>query len=92
MGKELKSRLLEAGLRDPEISVSLETFATAEDIAFFHALGNGWFFHAATVAATTQGLASAGQFAGWGRAFEAWNCAAGALADLAWGEAIGRKP
>ena len=93
MGKELKGSLLEAGFSDIEVGASFETFAAAEDIAFFHALANGWFFDAATVeAATTHGLATHAKFDDWRRAIDQWKDAPNALAALAWGEAIGHKP
>ncbi len=93
MGKELKGSLLEAGFVDLETGASFETFATAGDIAFFHALAAGWFFASGTVeAATKHGLTTQEQFDGWRRALDEWTGVPGALAALAWGEAIGRRP
>ena len=93
MGKELKGGLLEAGFSDIEVGASFETFATTEDVAFFHALSTGWFFNSDTVeAATKHGLTTREQFDDWRRAMDEWREAADAQAALAWGEAIGRKP
>lgn len=93
IGKKLKGRLLEAGFSDIEISASFETFATVEDIAFFHALATGWFFASDTIeAATKHGLATHAQFDDWRRTLDDWKETSGALAAIGWGEAIGVKP
>ena len=93
IGNELKGILIDAGFSDLEISASFETFATGEDIAFFHALATGWFFASDTVeVAVKHGLATRAQFDDWQRTLDEWKDASGALAALAWGEAIGFKP
>lgn len=93
IGKELKGILIDAGFSDLEISGSFETFAAGEDIAFFHALATGWFFASDTVeVAVKHGLATHAQFDDWQRTLDEWKDASGALAALAWGEAIGFKP
>ena len=93
IGKELKGILIDAGFSDMEISASFETFATDEDIAFFHALATGWFFAPDTIeVAVKHGLATHAQFDDWRRTLDEWKGVSGALAALAWGEAIGFKP
>ena len=93
IGKELKESFLEAGFSEVEVSASFETFATVEDIAFFHALATGWFFAPDTVeAAVKHGLATRARFDEWRRTLDEWRDASGALAALAWGEVIGLKP
>lgn len=93
IGKEMKGIYIDAGFSDIEISASFETFATGEDIAFFHALATGWFFASDTVeVAVKHGLATHAQFDDWRRTLDEWKDASGAIAALAWGEAIGFKP
>ncbi len=92
MGKELKGALLEAGFSDIRAGGSFEIFATAGDVAFFHAFAGGWFFGADTVeAATKHGLATRAQFDDWRRALDEWKDSPGAVSALAWGDATGRK-
>ena len=93
LGKELKESFLEAGFSDMEISASFETFSAVEDIAFFHGLATGWFFAPDTVdVAVKHRVATRQQFDEWRRTLDEWKDVPGALAALAWGEAIGSKP
>ena len=93
MGKELKRRFLDAGFSDIHATASFETYSTTADVDFFRSFGGGWFCSPATVeSATKHGLATPEQFDGWRRMLDAWKDAPGALAALAFGEAIGRKP
>ena len=93
MGRELKHALVEAGFADVRASASFETYDTADDLAFLHALVNGWYFAPKTMGAAIKlGLASEEQFDRWRSALDRWEGEPGAFAAFAWGEAIGRKP
>jgi len=62
-------------------------------VAFYHGFATNWFCSATTVnAAVKHGLAIREQFDGWREALARWREEPGAIAALAWGEALGRKP
>lgn len=93
MGKELKGVLHEAGFSDVEVSASFEAFGSAEELAFFHGFSIGWFFTPEIIgAATKYGLATEEQFDRWRAMIDEWRESPGAMATIAWGEAIARKP
>ena len=92
MGKELNRVLLEAGFSDIRAGVSFEPYTTTEDVHFFHGLANGWFFSPATVDVVVKyGLASCEQIDDWRRMLHQWRDSLGAMAAIAWGEAIARN-
>ena len=93
MGRQLKGVLLAAGFDDIQAGLAFEKFVSAADVAFFHGFVNGWFFSDATVdAAVKLGLASRERFDGWQAALTEWREESGAIAAIAWGEALVRKP
>ena len=93
MGKQLKRVFLEAGYNDIRTGLTFEYFGSAEDVAFYHGFASNWFCSATTIdAAVKHGLATREQFDGWREALARWREEPGAIAALAWGEALGRKP
>ena len=66
MGKELKGAFVDAGFTNIRATASFETYGTADDIAFFVELVNGWFFDPKTMGAAIQfGVATQEQFDEW---------------------------
>lgn len=93
MGRELKSRLVEAGFTDVQASASFDVFSSSEDVAFLHGFIMDWFFMPRVIeAATAYGLATRDQFEEWRAALEEWKGHTGAVGAIAFGEAIGTKP
>ena len=93
MGKELSRVLLEAGFSDVRAGASFEPYTTTEDVHFFHGFASGWFFSPATVDVVVKhGLASREQIDDWRRMLDEWRDSPGAMAAIAWGEAIARNP
>ena len=93
MGKELPRKFLQAGFSAIHASASFDYYGTVEDVAFYHTFAVGWFFSSQTVEATIKhGLATREQFETWRRLLEQWKNSPGAVAAIAWGEAIGQKP
>ena len=93
MGRELKRVFLEAGFSDIQAGASFEPYTTTEDVHFFHGFASGWFFSPETVDVVVKhGLASREQVDDWRRMLDEWRDSPGAMAALAWGEAIARKP
>lgn len=93
MGKELKRVLLDAGFSDIRAGTSFGPYTTTEDIHFFHGFVSGWFFSPETVEVVVRhGLASHEQVDRWRHMLDEWRDSPGAMAAIAWGEAIARKP
>ena len=93
MGKELKRVLLDAGFSDIRAGASFEPYTTTEDVHFFHGFSSGWFFSPGTVEVVVKhGLASREQVDDWRRMLDEWRDSPAAMAAIAWGEAIARKP
>lgn len=93
MGKELKGALIGAGFIDVLGTASFDFFSTAEDVAFFRAFIEGWFFSEEVIAAaTTHGLVTHQQFDEWRSEVEDWSRQDGAVGGLAFGETIAFKP
>ena len=93
MGKELKGAFVDAGFTNIRATASFESYGTAEDIAFFVGLVNGWFFDPETMEAAIRfGVATREQFDEWRELIVRWSELPGAFSALPWGEAIGRKP
>ena len=93
MGKELKSRLVEAGLVDIRATASIDTFSTPEGIAVLDGVITEWFFSPKVIAAATaHGLATEEQFDQWRLDQEKWKNHPGAVGAIAFGEAIASKP
>ena len=93
MGKELKSRFLEAGFSNVQTSASFDFFGTKEDVAFLHAFILDWFYSPRVIeAATKYGLATHEQFDEWRKGLDEWRDQAGACGAFAFGEVIASKP
>ena len=93
MGKELKSRFLEAGFSEVRTSASFDFFGAAEDVAFLHAFILDWFYSPRVIeAATTYGLATHQQFDEWRQGLDEWSDQTGACGAFAFGEVIACKP
>ena len=93
MGKELNRVFLDAGFSDIRAGASFEPYTTSADVHFFHGFASGWFFSPATVDVVLKhGLASREQIDGWRRMLDEWRDSPGAMAAIAWGEAIVRNP
>ena len=93
MGKELKSRFLEAGFSNVLTSGSFDFFGSAEDVAFLHAFILDWFYSPKVIEAATQyGLATHQQFDEWRQGLGEWRNMAGACGAFAFGEAVASKP
>ena len=93
MGRELKSRMAEAGFTDIRASASFDVFAGEEGVALLYSVVSEWFFSPKVVAAATAlGLATPQQFDAWRREADEWRDDPGAVGALAFGEAIGVKP
>ena len=93
MGRELKNALLEAGFADILASGSFDYFGSTEDVAFFRAFIDDWFYSPRVIEAAVQfGLASREQFDQWRQGLDEWRDHPGACGGLAFGEVIGVKP
>ena len=93
MGRNLKDVFVKAGFVDVEASASFDFFSTPEDVAFFHVFVNQWFLSDEVVGPAVQfGLATAEQFEKWRGDMDRWDGDPGAVAAVAFGEAIGFKP
>jgi len=93
MGKDLKRVFLEAGFVDIKAVASFDVYATTNDTFFFHSFVSGWFFSPDTLKALAKhGLANSKQIGDWRRQLDQWRDTPGAIAALAQGEAIARKP
>ena len=93
MGKELKSRLGEAGFADARITATFDLFATPEEVQFIHAVADQWFLSpemremAISFGASTDDLAGDIE-----EAYGRWREHPGALCGLAFGEALAVRP
>ena len=93
MGKELKTKLIEAGFSEIKATASFDYFSAPEDVAFLHAFISDWFYSPDVIAAaTTHGLATQEQFDQWRLEHDEWKDHVGAVGALAFGEAIATKP
>ena len=92
-GKELKGALLEAGFGDITVSMSFDSFSSAEDVAFLHGFITEWFFSPQVVGALLHfGLATQDDIDTWARLLDEWRGLPAACGALAFGEAIAVKP
>ena len=92
MGKELRSRFIEAGFVDIEATGALETWGTPSTIPaitsyLLEIISPKW-----ADTAVSHGLATQQDIDSWREAILAWSELPGAFAAWPWGEAIGRKP
>ena len=92
-GKELKAVLLEAEFNDVRVSMSFESFSSAEDVAFLHGFISEWFFSPQVIGALLHlGLATQEDIETWRRLVDEWRELPEACGALAFGEAIATKP
>ena len=92
-GKELKAVLLEAGFNDVRVSMSFESFSSAEDVAFLHGFISDWFFSPQVMGALIHlGLATQEDIETWRRLMDEWRELPAACGALAFGEALAVKP
>ncbi len=93
MGSNLKNAFVEAGFVNVQASASYDIFDSPEDVAFFHAFVNQWFLSDEVMGPAVQfGLATKEQFDQWRSDLDTWDGHPGAIAAIAFGEAIGFKP
>ena len=93
MGKELKTRLVEAGFVDIRATASVDMFSTPEAKAVLDGVITEWFFSPkVTAAATASGLATHEQFDEWKLDQEKWRQHPGSVGAITFGEAIATKP
>ena len=93
MGKELKTRLVEAGFVDIQATASVDMFSTPEAKAVLDGVTTEWFFSPKVMAAATaSGLATHEQFDMWKLDQEKWRQHPGSVGAIAFGEAIATKP
>ncbi len=93
MGKDLKSHLVEAGFADISISGSFETYSEPESIEQFYRLVKKWFLSVdVTRGAKMYGAATDSLLETIDEAIEQWRVQAGAVAFIAFGEAVAVRP
>ena len=92
MGRNLKNVFVNAGFVDVEASGSFDFFDSLDDVAFFHAFVNQWFLSDEVAGPATQfGIATKEQFDKWRDDMDRWDGHPGAIAAIAFGEAVGFK-
>ena len=93
MGKHLKRRFADAGFTEIRATASFDIFSTPEAVAFYQRVIDEWFFSPKIVgAATAFGLATEEDFEQWRAIVDGMRDDPGAIAALAFGEALGVKP
>ncbi len=93
MGKQLRAKISDAGFVDVEASASFENFGSPSDVAALGGFLIEYLFGPPIAdQAIAHGLATREDFDGWRDAVPGWRDHPGAIAALAWGEAIGHKP
>ena len=93
MGRELKSRLSNAGYTDIRVSASFDMYTTPDDIDFIGVLALQWFLSPEiTEAAIKYGAATQKLCDDIRNAYERWRDHPGAMVGVAFGEALANKP
>ncbi len=93
MGKDLKTRLLEAGFSNVQAAASFDTYNAPRDIEFIFRLAGGWFLSPEiTEAAIKYGAATEKLCKDIRVAYEKWREHPGAFLGVAYGEAVANKP
>ena len=93
MGKDLKLHLTRAGFVDIRMSGSLEVFDTPEELDVFYKIVMGWFLSADIKDAMNKyGAATERLLHQIEQAMERWRREPGALAALAYGHGVARRP
>ena len=93
MGKDLKLHLTAAGFESIEAGASFDVYSTPADIAFIYESAQEWFLAPdITDAAIKYGAATETLCRHIASAYERWRDHPGAIAGIAFGEALARKP
>ena len=93
IAREIKERLGRAGFTDIAVAHSFETYASPEELEFFHAMVKQWFLGsdiadaAEQYGAMTEEMKQAGA-----RCLEEWRRDPGAMAAVAFGQALAVRP
>ncbi len=92
MGKELFARLLECGYTDARVSMTFETFAEAPELEAFFQLVAGWFLSPEISGPVQQyGVGEARELHQLSEQLETWRQSPGAVAAIAFGQAVAAK-
>lgn len=93
MGRDLKTRLLDAGFTNVQATASFDTYNAPGDIEFIYRLVEGWFLSPEiTEAAIKYGAATEKLCKDIRIAYEKWKEHPGAFLGVAFGEAVANKP
>ena len=93
MGKEMKSHIVAAGFANVRMGASIETFSTPADVMFIYGVAQQWFLAPEiTEAAIKYGASTQELCDSIGAAYDRWLEHPGALAGVAYGEALASRP
>ncbi len=93
MGKDMKGHILEAGFTNIRVTASSDTYSAPPDVAFIHSFANQWFLSPEiTEAAIKYGAATEELCDRIRVAYDKWKDHPGAVAALAFDEAVANKP
>ncbi|MCY3603082.1 MAG: methyltransferase domain-containing protein [Chloroflexi bacterium] len=93
MGKELGLRLLDGGFSDVSQRMTFETYAEETDVERFYRLVTGWFLGSEIRQAAQQyGVQDEHEAQRLAEQMQVWRSTPGALAALAFGEALATRP
>ena len=93
MGKDLKNHIVEAGFMSVRTTASFNTYSAPADVALIYEVASRWFLSPEiTDPAIKYGASTEALFNVARNAFDSWKENPGALAALAYGEAIANKP
>ena len=93
MGKELKVHMMKAGFMNTRMTASFNVYNSPAEVALIYEVATKWFLSTEiTEPAITYGASSDVLFNAMGNAFDRWVEHPGAVAGLAFGEAIANKP
>ena len=91
--REIKGRLKQAGFTDVRVSHSFETYDTPEELEFFHSMIRQWFLGQGIAdAARDYGAMTEDMKLAVARCLEEWRRDPGALAAVAFGQALAVRP
>ena len=93
MARELKQQLLDAGFVDIQLSASLDSYSTPEELDLYYELVKQWFLHGDPGQAAKQyGAATAELLQKVEIALDRWRSHPGAVAGIAFGHALAIRP
>ena len=93
MGKDLKLHLVAAGFECIDANASFDVYSAPEDVAFIYGMAQEWFLAPEiTEAAIKYGAATESLCRRIAAAYDRWRDHPGAIAGVAYGEAVARKP